>query len=589
MTSYPVPERARLRSVMMLLLVGGLLPSSGYAEETIRDPENPAMQEGDDAEESSEDAGDSGAETIRDPENPAMGEETDDENEDGGEAAADDGEDGGGESAFRAGYGTGLAVDLDWADNGEDIVEWVGEAHLELEQPLSENWKAVARGEFRHWIAGEKNANGPNYLFNAADPRGAVDARLGETYVLYRSDQWTIRAGHLVTSWGSTDIVRPGDVVNPLDVTDVSDVSTGSGARLPQPAVEVGFVEPNWSLTGIVVPFFRSNRVAFVGRDSAAGLSRNPAIASQFPVVDLVEQVVDESLYEDLQPLLMATSRPDEFPKNGSLGLRATGTRWNTDVGIGYLFGWDRTPFVTLDEDLRKLGRLMLEDGQVLQDVDLQGFINRNPEALELSQNLSDKQKAGEELFSATYDRMHTLLIDAARYVGPVGLRLDVSFQPERTFVTEEFGSVRRPTIFAAGGASYEKMIDGRPLAVTLEGFWMHPFDADSALSTTFVADGERGDEAAPILLFEDGYPGIAGAVDWSTPLWKLDVRVGSVVELETGGVILDARLGRRWTNWLKTSVGATIYEGPDPAERLSLGGLYDGNDRASLVVEGTF
>ena len=90
-------------------------------------------------------------------------------------------------------------------------------------------------------------------------------------------------------------------------------------------------------------------------------------------------------------------------------------------------------------------------------------------------------------------------------------------------------------------------------------------------------------------MLFEDGYPGVAGAVDWATPLWELDLRVGSVVELQTGGVIVDARLGRDWTNWLQTSLGATFYEGPDPADRLSLGGLYDGNDRASLIIEGTF
>jgi len=546
---------------MVALLVGLVLaagPADGRAEETIVDPENPAIS--DDKE----------------------GGEGDDERSDEGDDESDS-------STFRAGYGTGLAVDTHWAGDGEDIVEWTGRANLQLDQPLSGNWTAVARGEFRHWIAGERNPDEVDYLLNAGRPRGAVEARLGETYALYRSDRWTLRAGHLVTSWGSTDIVRPGDVVNPLDLTEFSDVSTGTGASLPQPAVEVGYVRPNWSLTGVVVPFFRPNRLALIGRDSAAGLQRNPAIGTQFPVVDLVERLVDPSLYEDLQPLMMATSRPDEFPKNASAGLRATGTRWNTDFGIGYLFGWDRTPFVTLDEDLRELGRLIVEDGQVLEDFDFQGFVSRNPEARELFQNLSDKSRAGEELFSATYDRMHTLLVDIARYVGPIGLRLDVSFQPERTFVTEAFGSVRRPTLFAAGGASYEKMIEGRPFAVTVEGFWLHPFAADSPLTSTFVGADERGEGGTPILLFDGGYPGLAGAIDWSLPVWKLDLRLGSVVELESGGLILNGRLGRRWTNWLKTSVGATVYEGPDPAETLSLGGLYDGNDRVSLNVEGTF
>lgn len=559
-------------------------PSWVVGEETIYDPENPAMDAGDEQE--GADNGEEGDEVILDPENPAQPESSDDN-----ENAKEEGEseESVGPGTFRASYGTGLAVDTGWEGGGEDIVEWSSRAELSLEKPLSQNWRAVVEGQFYHWIGAEQRQGGPNYLLNAANPRGAVDVQLGESYALYRADRWTFRVGQLVNSWGSTDLVRPGDVVNPIDANGSLGVTGGSDQALPQPAAELSHVQPNWSVTGLIVPFFRANRVGLLGRDAGVSAERLPALGSQFPVLDLVEQTFDSSLYEDVDPLLEATSRPDEFPKNVSTGFRATGTRWNTDFGVGYFFGWDRTPYVEVDEDVRELGRIVVEDGQVLEDFDLQGFLSRNPEALELTNNLSQKRSRGDELLSSTYRRMHTLMVDAARYVGPVGLRADVAFQPERTFVTEGLASVRRPSLFAAAGASYEKLVEGRPLSVTLEGFWLHPFAADSSLTRWFVSGDERGEEAEPILLFDGGYPGVVGAVDWATPLLNLDVRVGSLVELETGGVVLTGRVGRRWTNWLRTSIGTTIYTGPDPGTKLSVGGLYDPNDRVSLTVEGSF
>ncbi len=579
----PRPSRAIALAVVVCVLV----PPAWVSGETIRDPENPEIEAGDDEEDRDGSEADEADETevIADPDNPEQ------PSGEGAESRAEEASDEGAISAgsFRAEYATGVAVDTGWEREGEDVVEWAGRADLRLEQPLSPQWHAVVAGEFEHWIGAERREGEPNYLLNAADPRGAVDVRLGESYVAYRADRWTFRGGHLVTSWGSTDLVRPGDVVNPIDATPSGPPGARGDRLVPQPAVELSYTRPNWSLTGLVVPFFRQNRVAVLGRDAGVAAERLPALGTQFPVLDLLEQTFDRSLYEDLQPLVLATRRPEEFPKHASAGLRATGTRWSTDFGLGYFFGWDRTPYLSVEPEVRELGRLAVEDGQVLQDYDLQGFIGRNPEALELMNSLSEKQREGDRLIESRYRRMHTLLVDVARYLGPVGLRLEAAFQPERTFLTRDLRSVRRPSLFTAVGASYEELIEGRPLALSLEGFWLKPFGAESDLTQWLVAPSEHGEEAEPLLLFEGGYPGLVGAVDWATPLWDLDVRVGSLVELETGGLVVTGQLGRRWASWLRTSIGATIYTGPDPSSRVSLGGLYDPNDRVSLTLEGNF
>ena len=588
---------------ILWLAVGWALAGPGplAAEETIFDPENPNVDSS--AGESSDQAGDESgededsAETIADPERP----ETDNEEASGeseeASATSDEGEtdesagnDAGSsaDTAFRGAYGMGLDIDTAWTGE-EDIVELTGSGYLQLEQPIGERWEAVVRGEFRHWMAGKRREEGPNLLVNAAEPRAEADMRLGESYAIFRAERWSVRIGNLITSWGSTDIVRPGDFVNPVDLTTAQSSATGGRPLIAQPAIETSYIRPNWSLTGVVVPFFVPNRVALFGRDTAVLTRRNPLVGSQIPVADLVGRLVDSSLNEEVQPLLLAQSQPDELFGNASMGLRATGTRWNTDFGLSYFWGWDRTPWLRVDEDLRRLGRLAVDDGQVLRDFDLQGFIERNPEALSAFDAISEKQQAGEELVDSEYRRMQTLLVDVARYIGPIGLRADVALNPERTYVTDRMRTVRRPTLFSALGLSWEELLEPGPLAVTVEGFWLKPFGADSPVTEAFVAELERGSDDESLLLLEDGYWGIAGAVDWATPLWGLELTVGTVVEVQTGGLVVDGRVSKTFGGWFETSVGGTLYEGPDPAEELSFGGLYDNNDRVGLRVRAEF
>lgn len=582
--------RLRVTLLRLACAVICLTPLRAAAEETIFDPENPEMEA--EGEEDSAGGGDdeSGAEVIADPENPDNPDESGESTGDGESEEENQTDQTSAQAGdFRAGYATGVGVDTSWDENGEDIVEWTGRVDMTLDQPLSTHWSAVAAGEIRHWMAGKENLDEPDYLFNATRGRAEADLKLGESYVLFEGDRWTFRTGALVTSWGSTDLIRPGDIISPADFTEFSDPAAAGDLLLPQAAIETSYVQPSWTLTATVVPFFRPNRLALFGRDTALATDRNPLIQNQFPIVGMVEQLFDESLYEDVQPLLLATERPDELPQNASAGLRFTGTRWNTDFGLGYFFGWDRTPFVEIDEDLRELSRIVVEDGKVLEDFDFQGFIGRNPEALELMNDLSDKQREGEQLFSSDYRRLHTVVFDIARYLGPIGFRADVALHPERTFVTESFRSVRRPTVFAAAGTSYEKLFDGRPFTITAEAFWLRPFDVDNPVSEFFGEQSELGPDAGPILLFEDGFWGAAGAIDWESPFWDLGLRVGTVVELDTGGFVLNAGLSKSWTSWFETEIGGTVYEGPDPEDKLSLGGLYDNNDRLDLRISGRF
>lgn len=582
-----------------MLCVASSTPA--FAQETIYDPENPAVsgveESEEESDESDEETSDGGEETIFDPENPAVqakeeGEQDAELSEPTLEPVEEETEPAPSNADFLGVYATSLAVDTAWEGGDEDIVEWTNQFGLRLEYDMPEQTRAVIEGEFYHWMVGKRNPDETNLLINAERGRASYEPRLGEAYILKRADAWSFRLGNLVNSWGSTDIVRPGDVVNPTNLTDLDTQATSADILLPQLTGEIAYTAPNWSLTGLVVPFFEPNEVVVFGRDVALANPQNPILSNQLPVLAALEQVIDPSRWDDVQSVLFATRVPDERPGNASLGARATLTQWNTDFGLGYFYGWDRTPFIEFDEDLQALINTTIEDGQVLQDFNLLGFIQRNPEVLGLTASVTQKAADGEELFFSEYRRRHTLVADVARFVGPIGVRADVAFTPEQTLYTRTFEAVRRATVFGALGLSWERLRGEDDIFLaTLEGFWLHPFDRDSGINKAFVADDELGPADAELLLIRDGVYGAAAAMQWRVPVIDADLQLGVLGTLSTEDVIATASVGRRWYSWLQTTVGVSIFEGPDvdDGDPISLGGLYDRNDQVTLTVDGVF
>jgi hypothetical protein len=595
------------------LLVFISASSPVLAQETIFDPENPAVQGADEQDDEGEqreqdqeqqdqqdeqdeqDKQVEGGETIFDPENPAFDDQPAESTEPS-ERTLDPIEDEPVESSnavFLGAYATSLAVDTAWEGRDEDIVEWYNTLELRLEYDMPGQSRAVVEGEFLHWMVGKENEGETDYLLNATRGRASYEPRLGEAYVLFREGSFSVRFGNLITPWGSTDIVRPGDVINPTDLSGTSPLTATSDLLLPQFTGEVAYSTSDWSVTGLVVPFFEPNNVVVFGRDIALANPFNPILGDQLPVLHAVEQLIDPSRWDDVQSLFAATRVPDETPENASFGARGTLTEWNTDFGLGYFYGWDRTPWLNLDEDLRELIELAVDDGQVLQDYNFPAFATRNPEVLPLSVSLSQSVSEGEELASTEYRRRHTLVLDVARYVGPIGVRADLALTPEQTLYSQRFEPLRRTTAFGALGLSWERFkSEDDVLAVTVEGFWLHPFDRNSSVNEFFVSASERGPEDAQLLLVGDDLYGAAAALRWTVPIIDANLQLGAVGTLSTEDVVATASLSRRWYSWLQTTIGVTVFEGPDPSddgENISLGGLYDHNDQVILTVDGLF
>ncbi|MFB6263382.1 MAG: hypothetical protein ABEL76_07140, partial [Bradymonadaceae bacterium] len=187
--------------------------------------------------------------------------------------------------------------------------------------------------------------------------------------------------------------------------------TSGGAAALPRFGFEGGWVGPDWSAKVVLMPFFAPDRVWLFGRDTALSHWGDRRIGGRMALESLAARVFDRSQYEELQGVLRSTSVPDERPKNVSAGVRVSGTVENTDLGLAYFFGWDRTPSVSVDGGLRAPfgptgGGAGEGDGR-------------------------DVSVGGEQLFTTAYRRRHTVLIDAARYVGPIGVRTDLTFSDD--------------------------------------------------------------------------------------------------------------------------------------------------------------
>jgi hypothetical protein len=558
------------RALIASLLLVTLSSAEARAEEVICDPEDPSCVA------ASPVAPSSGEEVICDPEDPSCVTAPDTPPSMSSGVSTERGP----ELEVRALWGSGVALDVHWRDQ-EDIAEWTTAVDMSARVAMSPRFKLVIEGQLRHWMAAERGLE---------RPRGELVTRAGEVWASWQGDGWSVRAGNMLNPWGVTTLVRPADVVNPRDLRSPTYLGPGQwGQRLAQPAVEAAWSGESWSLTGLVIPFFVPDQVALFGRDAAI-LGPRTAPGAAFPAYSLLGGLLGEAANEEAQSLFAAAGAPDETPGNASLGARLAATFANTDVAVSYLWGWDRTPWVVVDEDVGELVRIAAADGQVFEDLDLLGFFARNREVLAISNRISAKREAGETLLAVEALRRHTLTLEAARYVGPIGVRADVALSPAQTFSTQDFGTFRRPSAFGALGLSWEDVsADERILSLNVEGFWQHIWSHDSALTRALVAEARRGEPGDEALIFGDDFYGVAAAVIWDLPVFKLRAQLGGNFNIASRDGFGSLRVERTWMGWLTGVVGATIHEGPDPAGRLTIGGLLDGNDQVFMGLEGRY
>lgn len=474
--------------------------------------------------------------------------------------------------------------DTQFDREGEDIVEWIQRLNLQMDMRVSQEWRFFLSGDLTHWTGGKKNEELVNLFINAKRVRTQFDMELGESYGQYQKGKWNVRVGNLISRWGSTDISRPSDIINPVDQTRA--ITGDASIRIPQMAVDVQYVFDAFSAQVLLVPFFVPNKSFTFGRDSSLLGADIPAL-SEFPISTLLQNVVHDSTEEFVQSALVVSQRPDEDPSNLSIGGRLTTTLWNTDLSLGYFFGWDRTPSLYLDEDLRSLGEHVIQDGAFLQDLDLVKFLGRNSGAVENLSALRAKVAKGERLSESKFSRLHMVSVDGARYFGEFGVRFELALHPEKTFISDTFETLRRPYLNSALGLSYENIeSEDDAFTVIVEGFYSEIGGYDSSLTDYFVADIDRGSEDTQLLFGTRNY-GFITSIVWELPWADVQAQGAGRIDLSRKDVLVAGSVEYRWMPRLKSSAGATFFE--NFGETFSVGKAFDHNDFVWLKTEVIF
>lgn len=561
-----VSGSARARGLPVVCAALLLSAASSSAEETIFDPENPDSAAAGASEPS-------GEETIFDPENPVVVETP------GAPVVVDP-------AVFTGTYSLAGAMDFLRDSEGEGVYELRNRVGMRGRIPIAPKTAVTLEADFRHLVivprSGEHNAFLPGDFDDVDDAYAPWRAQLGDAFISTRFGRLLVRVGQQRVVWGRTDLARPLDILNPADFTDGPGSAMGAdftalGATTPILMAKASYVGELATTEFVLVPFFEPHRFSLLSGDFAVARPGNE-LAARNPAISGLQRF-DPALYDVIEPALIGTEVPDEVASNASAGLRVTTHAAGVDLGAGYFFGWDRIPVITLDPDLQEILGIITNDERFLADFDTVGLFTRHPELGRLQAAVSERAQGGAEVLAARYKRWHVLGADMATYLGPIGVRADVAWTPERTFVGENFQSTRRASSNAALGLSYEG--DEGEVALLIEAFWLHVFSREG-----------DGREQRPLIFGRD-FPGLSfGArID-------LEILAGVPVVVQAGGIVFLARYDYilspqvlwRLDGDTRVFLGAQIYEDP-PGEdkRLTLGGLFDTNDQAFLGIQQGF
>ncbi len=481
-------------------------------------------------------------------------------------------------SWFSGDYESRFYFDTGYESEREDVFLFQNRLELRARIHFSRDWRAhlEARLDSRMW--GRGNPDGFDVFVNGEGYQGVFEASLRDAYLSGRFGNLFLKIGNQSVVWGAGTFTQPADVINPVDYRG-GVIDTPANQRLPIFAVDARYVADGLGVEVVLVPFFTPHRFDLFGSDFAFFRAEG-GLGADLPVYGFLESSLDPSIQPGLQDHLLTTRVPHDLPRNASAGARLTATRGGWDLGLGYFFGWDRTPFFRINEDLATALRLVGEDEQLRQDFDFFDFALRTPGFLTATAGISEAAAAGETLLLAEYRRRHTFEVDAVTYFGPIGVRLESAYTLERTIYLDGVEAARLPVLNNALALTYE---DGEDFNIQVEGFYVRIFDIPRGREP--LATGENyGGVVLGANLSLGAFAGNRGT-GWE----DLSFRFAGVAGITTEDWILAPSATWQFAESASLTAGAMIFIGPPIEEQTSIGGLFEDNDQAYFSIDAAF
>lgn len=469
---------------------------------------------------------------------------------------------------------TRMMMDTVFDDTGEDVVEWWNLGRINIDHRTSSGVKFYADTWVRWGLTAEHaDAGDAFYLFNAGDPKWTGDVQLREAFVTWSPGDFDLKVGQRIFVWGKNEFMAAANVLNPPDFRfDVAgNLNSTKDGKVPVFALDGTWWLGETGFQLVIVPFFSRTRGYLMGRDFALAPPGSPLEAQLKQAVTLHPSVEDQ-----LQDGFLGTEVPDESPLNSTIALRIKTNQWGWDFALTAIYGWDQTPDVYLDPDLR----VMLLSGQL--NINNPQIAATNPVVSQATLAVQQKAAIGQELLRAVYHRKLTVAGELQGVIGPFVARLDVGFSPESTQYTTAFDVIRKPALTAASGLEYTY---GDAWYVQLTGFGNMVFDLAEGVTLNGIDKiPTEDDEVMPARDVAAMY-GLSAALRWTWVEEGIEVSIGGLWNISPGGFVANTQIS--YFDWEPHTfrVGAVLVDGPSG----TMGRNFGNNDFVYLEYEASF
>jgi hypothetical protein len=187
----------------------------------------------------------------------------------------------------------------------------------------------------------------------APSRENAFSVDIGEAYVRAFFGPVNVEGGFRKLTWGKADSFGPLDLINPLDYSDLSELTDPQAVKIARPMIHVSWNMGAFSkLEAVFVPWFQGHSFATSGPWTPAqigglipALSAHPMASSDLSQLDI------DKYYQDRKTTL-------EYAQAGT---RFTTSAGSSDFGFQYYFG--RLPRPAVEIDITKLNASPNFDG----------------------------------------------------------------------------------------------------------------------------------------------------------------------------------------------------------------------------------
>lgn len=252
-----------------------------------------------------------------------------------------------------------------------------------------------------------------------ADARASTEryeAHVWDTYVDLYSRWLDLRVGNQFIAWGTADLLSPNDVVDARDLRR-GFLAHPEDVRWPVFAATAAVHRGAAEAQLVYLPVAPAHRFELVDGDYAL-LGPNAPTAVERRVGAIVAALADDPRFAPaLQPIVAIGDPPDRGVGSGEVGGRLAVTTAAVDAYAFALWGHERSPRIDVAGDLRAL---FADAGDALT-VDA------------VAARVQQLAERGDAAVTASYPRRWHLGAAVATRVDPIGVKVDVGYDPGAT------------------------------------------------------------------------------------------------------------------------------------------------------------